>query len=181
MWSASSCLVKRHCCWEVWKRPSRLLQILFVWLPESVCVRECVCVSVTFPVSNQPLQFGQWLMPTCVPRQRDLHHHSVRSLEIGRPTKLTGGCPFIRRISSPQLLHVATGSLPIYYHCKSPPPHPGLHRPPLLNLHKNISERPGQGSAVPWRRLQQFRLFPALEIHTFFFLHQVLLIFLAKS
>lgn len=79
-------------------------------------------------------------MLTCVHGQRDLYIHSVLSWEW--QTHKTHRGAFIGRISSPQLLRVATGSLPIYYHCKSPRQCP----PPLQNLYKNISERLGQGS-----------------------------------
>lgn len=69
------------------------------------------------------------------------------------------GGPFIRGISSPQLLHVAPGSLPIYYHCKAP----CLCPPPLQNLYKNIFERLSQGSVMPWQQRQRYRLLPASE------------------
>ncbi len=65
--------------------------------------------------------------------------------------------PFIRGISSPQLLCVAPDSLPIYYHCKAP----SLCPPPLQNLYKNIFERLCQGSVMPWQQLQHYRLLPA--------------------
>lgn len=79
-------------------------------------------VCVTLVVSNRPPQFGLRADAyMCPPPKRFTSPFLCILLKAADPQNSWGG-PFIRRISSPQLSHVAAGSLPIYYHCKSPPP-----------------------------------------------------------
>lgn len=77
---------------------------------------------VTSVASNRPPQFGlQADADMCPPPKTFTSPFLCVLLKAADPQNSWGG-PFIRRISSPQLSHVAAGSLPIYYHCKSPPP-----------------------------------------------------------
>lgn len=79
-------------------------------------------VCVTSVVSNWPPQFGLRADAyMCLPPKRFTSPFLCVLLKAADQQNSWGG-PFIRRISSPQLSHVAAGSLPIYYHCKSPPP-----------------------------------------------------------
>lgn len=75
-----------------------------------------------YVTSNWPPQFGLRADAyMCLPPKRFTSPFLCVLLKAADQQNSWGG-PFIRRISSPQLSHVAAGSLPIYYHCKSPPP-----------------------------------------------------------
>lgn len=112
---------------------------------------------LTLVASNQPPHFGPSADAyICSSPKRFIFYILYFLLGLADPQTHRG--PFIRGISSPQLLRAAPGSLPIYYHCKAP----CLCPPPLQNLYKNIFERLSLGSVMPWQHLQHYRL-PAPE------------------